>query len=142
MTARRTPTSFIALFGLLLLALVACETSIRVDSIEETATRVVERHNRYVQRDADLTEARQEAFVDSANQLLETLEAARDRDPEGHVRAQAIENTVEAVTERHDDYVEGDDSVPDRIKQVYLRSSQLLRETVAASGRPATRPGE
>ena len=46
----------------------------------------------------------------------------------GMVRVEAIDGTVDSITERHDAYVEADTTLTDEQKEVYLRSTELLQK--------------
>lgn len=52
---------------------------------------------------------------------------------QGYIRAAGIEGTLRPVLDRHDDYVRADLPSGDRLRDDYLRSSQLLRTTLDAA---------
>jgi len=46
------------------------------------------------------------------------------------ISAESIEQPVRNITERHDAYVENDDSLSDVERRTYLRSSEILNDLV------------
>ncbi len=46
------------------------------------------------------------------------------------IRVGAIDGPIERITERHDDYVRGDESLSGDEKEIYLRSSELLNRII------------
>lgn len=56
----------------------------------------------------------------------------------GHVSASALEDTIAPVMSRHDAYVTNDEGLTDLQKRLYLRSTTLLRKTLAEAVDPSS----
>lgn len=54
----------------------------------------------------------------------------------GYVRADAIEGTVRGLVQRHDAYVEADESLSDLDRRIHLRDGELLLRLIEEAQRP------
>lgn len=95
--------------------------NIRTEPILGSVEIVVERHDNYVLEDEALSEA-QKAESLGQSQALQTLVAGRES-----LEEKQLETAAKPVLDRHDSYVQGDESLSELETRTYLRSSSELR---------------
>lgn len=121
---RRSPMLLVAC---MLAVLTAC-TGINPAAIKGTFGLVAARHDAYVAGDASLDQADKDVFLAQSATVSDAIKTA---EADGKfIKADKVAGSVNAVTGRHDAYVNGDDSLDSLHKEVYLRSSALLRDVV------------
>jgi hypothetical protein len=104
-----------------------CSTSplLQVTAIKKPSLLILERHDRYVKVDANLTTENRAKYLAESKAFTMLLESKQE------VRQDEIQPLAIPICLRHDVYVEEDESVDELHRRTFLRSTKILLQVIA-----------
>ena len=117
------------LFLALILSLCAAcsRTSLQTGPIKDSVNQIIGRHDKYVDADESLKKADKETAKN------ESLQVKNMMVPDS-IEAGALADPLKSVMNRHDAYVKEDSKLAGVSRRVFLRSTKILRDTLAEAG--------